>query len=218
MSGSATTRPRSKPEGCWRACRMLVAVASAGPASHRPMPVITWRCHASGHPTGESRVAAAATAAPTPHSRGRLVPWRTAITPGAIQEHALGPSTSSPEGGDAHAGHHDHHRRQPHRQPRVAAHRGQHRLSHVPGSRAGTADQEASFFTVVVWRGQAEHAAQSLTNGSRVVVVGRVVQRASTAEEGSARTLVEVVAESWGRACGRHRAEPSITRITLYRA
>jgi hypothetical protein len=65
------------------------------------MPVITWRCHASGHPTGESRVAAAATAAPTPHSRGRLVPWRTAITPGAIQEHALGPSTSSPEGGDA---------------------------------------------------------------------------------------------------------------------
>src|SRR5437867_3613082 len=70
----------------------------------------------------------------------------------------------------------------------------------VPGRR----DQEASFFTVVVWRGQAEHAAQSRANGSRVVVVGRVVQRASTAEEGSARTLVEVVAESWGRACGRH--------------
>jgi hypothetical protein len=78
---------------------MLVAMASAGPASHRPMPVITWRCHASGHPTGESRVAAAATAAPTPHSRGRLVPWRTAITPGAIQEHALVPALQAPREG-----------------------------------------------------------------------------------------------------------------------
>lgn len=83
----------------------------------------------------------------------------------------------------------------------------------VPGRR----DQEASFFTVVVWRGQAEHAAQSLANGSRVVVVGRVVQRASTAEEGSARTLVEVVAESWGRACGRHGPNRAL-RESLYRA
>ena len=31
-------------------------------------------------------------------------------------------------------------------------------------------EQEASFFTVIVWRDQAEHAAQSLTKGSRVVV------------------------------------------------
>ena len=68
---------------------------------------------------------------------------------------------------------------------------------------------------MVVWRGQAEHAAQSLANGSRVVVVGRVVQRASTAEEGSTRTLVEVVAEL-GPSLRSARAEPSITRITLY--
>ena len=38
-------------------------------------------------------------------------------------------------------------------------------------------DQEASFFTVIVWRDQAEHAAQSLAKGSRVVVVGRLQQR-----------------------------------------
>jgi Single-strand binding protein family len=69
----------------------------------------------------------------------------------------------------------------------------------VPGRR----DQEASFFTVVVWRGQVEHAAQSLANGSRVVVVGRVVQRASTAEEGSTRPWSRSW-PSWGRACGRH--------------
>jgi single-strand DNA-binding protein len=51
-----------------------------------------------------------------------------------------------------------------------------------------------SFFTVVVWRDQAEHAAQSLAKGSRVVVVGRLQQRAWTAEDGSARSVVEVVA------------------------
>jgi hypothetical protein len=32
----------------------------------------------------------------------------------------------------------------------------------------------ASFFTVVVWRDQAEHAAQSLSKGSRVAVYHRV--------------------------------------------
>ena len=59
-------------------------------------------------------------------------------------------------------------------------------------------DQEASFFTVVVWRDQAEHASQSLSRGSRVVVVGRLQQRAWTAEDGSARSTVEVVADELG--------------------
>ena len=59
-------------------------------------------------------------------------------------------------------------------------------------------EQEASFFTVVVWRDQAEHAAQSLSKGSRVVVVGRLQQRSWTAADGSARSAVEVVAEELG--------------------
>ena len=59
-------------------------------------------------------------------------------------------------------------------------------------------EQEASFFTVIVWRDQAEHAAESLSKGSRVVVVGRLQQRAWTAEDGSARSSVEVVAEELG--------------------
>ena len=63
---------------------------------------------------------------------------------------------------------------------------------------SGRRDQEASFFTVVVWRDQAEHAAQSLSKGSRVVVVGRLQQRAWTAEDGSARSTVEVVADELG--------------------
>ena len=63
---------------------------------------------------------------------------------------------------------------------------------------SGRREQEASFFTVVVWRDQAQHAAESLTKGSRVVVVGRLQQRAWTAEDGSARSVVEVVAEELG--------------------
>ena len=63
---------------------------------------------------------------------------------------------------------------------------------------SGRQDQEASFFTVVVWRDQAEHAAQSLSKGNRVVVLGRLQQRTWTAEDGSARSTVEVVAEELG--------------------
>jgi single-strand DNA-binding protein len=63
---------------------------------------------------------------------------------------------------------------------------------------SGRRDQEASFFTVIVWRDQAEHAAESLSKGSRVMVVGRLQQRAWTAEDGSARSTVEVLAEELG--------------------
>ena len=58
-------------------------------------------------------------------------------------------------------------------------------------------------------RDQAEHAAESLAKGSRVVVVGRLQQRSWTAEDGSARSTVEVVAEELGQACGgRRRPRP----------
>jgi single-strand DNA-binding protein len=63
---------------------------------------------------------------------------------------------------------------------------------------SGRREQEPSFFTVVVWRDQAEHAASSLSKGSRVVVVGRLQQRSWTAEGGSARSTVEVLAEELG--------------------
>jgi single-stranded DNA-binding protein len=44
-----------------------------------------------------------------------------------------------------------------------------------------------------VWRDQAEQAAEALSKGSRVVVGGRLQQRSWTAEDGSARSVVEVV-------------------------
>jgi single-strand DNA-binding protein len=74
---------------------------------------------------------------------------------------------------------------------------------------SGRRDQEPSFYTVIVWRDQAEHASQSLSKGSRVVVVGRLQQRNWTAEDGSARSTVEVVAEELGPSLRWATATPS---------
>jgi single-strand DNA-binding protein len=76
---------------------------------------------------------------------------------------------------------------------------------------SGRREQEPSFFTVVVWREQAEHATQSLAKGSRVVIVGRLQQRTWTAGHGSARQ-VEVLAEELGPSLGWATATP--TRAT----
>ena len=62
------------------------------------------------------------------------------------------------------------------------------------------------------WRDQAEHAAESLSKGSRVVVVGRLRQRAWKAEDGSARSVVEVVGEELGPSLRWATAAPA--RIT----
>jgi single-strand DNA-binding protein len=84
---------------------------------------------------------------------------------------------------------------------------------------SGRREQEASFFTVIVWRDQAEHAAQSLSRGSRVVVPGRLRQRSWTAEDGSARSVVEVSAEElgpslrWATATTTTRVPPGQGRI-----
>jgi single-strand DNA-binding protein len=58
---------------------------------------------------------------------------------------------------------------------------------------SGRREQEPSFFTLIVWRDQARVPLE----GSRVVV-GRLQHRAWTAEDGSARSVVEVVAEELG--------------------
>jgi single-strand DNA-binding protein len=73
-------------------------------------------------------------------------------------------------------------------------------------------EQEASFFTVIVWQDQAEPAARSLSKGSQVVVVGRLQQRTWTAEDGSARSVVEVMAEELGPSLRWATAAPA--RIT----
>jgi single-stranded DNA-binding protein len=62
------------------------------------------------------------------------------------------------------------------------------------GRETGTAPQPDPY----VWCDQAEHAAQSLSKGSRVVVMGRLQQRSWTAQDGSGRSVVEVLAEELG--------------------
>ena len=63
-------------------------------------------------------------------------------------------------------------------------------------------EQEASFLTLLVWRDQASMRPNPLSKGSRTVVVGRLQQRAWTIEDGSARSVAEILAEELGRACG----------------
>jgi single-strand DNA-binding protein len=70
-------------------------------------------------------------------------------------------------------------------------------------------EQEPSIFTVIVWRDQ---AAESLAKGNRVVVVGWLQQRAWTAEDGRARSVVEVVAEELGPSLRWATATPA--RVT----
>jgi single-strand DNA-binding protein len=74
---------------------------------------------------------------------------------------------------------------------------------------SGRREQEASFVTVIVWRDQAEHAAESLTKGSRVVVLGRLQQRSWTAENGSTAPSWKSWPRSWGQVCdGRQLPRP----------
>lgn len=62
----------------------------------------------------------------------------------------------------------------------------------------GEWQEQTSFFDVVAWGGLAEHAAESLTKGDRVVVTGRLDQRTWDTEDGDKRSKVELVATDIG--------------------
>jgi single-strand DNA-binding protein len=49
-----------------------------------------------------------------------------------------------------------------------------------------------------VWRGQAEHLADSLTKGDRVIVTGRLRQRSWETPEGEKRSVAEIDADEVG--------------------
>ena len=59
-------------------------------------------------------------------------------------------------------------------------------------------DGETSFFKVNVWRGQAEHLADSLAKGDRVMVIGRLRQRSWETPEGEKRSVAEIEADEVG--------------------
>ena len=59
-------------------------------------------------------------------------------------------------------------------------------------------DGDTSYFTVNGWRTLADNVAESLTRGSRVVVVGRLQMRSWETQEGEKRTVTEIEADEIG--------------------
>jgi single-strand DNA-binding protein len=59
-------------------------------------------------------------------------------------------------------------------------------------------DGETSWFRVNVWRDQAEHVADSLAKGQRVMVTGRLKTRSWETPEGQKRTVTEIEADEVG--------------------
>jgi single stranded DNA-binding protein len=55
-----------------------------------------------------------------------------------------------------------------------------------------------SFFKVNVWRGRAEHLAESLSKGDRVMVTGRLRQRSWETPEGERRSVAHLEADEVG--------------------
>ena len=57
---------------------------------------------------------------------------------------------------------------------------------------------ETSWFDVTCWGDLAEHAAETLDKGMRVVVIGRLQQRRYETKEGETRNVVEIIADDIG--------------------
>jgi len=59
-------------------------------------------------------------------------------------------------------------------------------------------DGDALFMRCTVWRDVAEHVAESLTRGARVIVQGRLQQRSFETKDGEKRTVVELQVDEVG--------------------
>ena len=59
-------------------------------------------------------------------------------------------------------------------------------------------DGQALFLRCSAWRDLANHCAQSLKKGTRVIVMGRLQQRSYQAQDGSNRTIVELQVDEIG--------------------
>jgi len=59
-------------------------------------------------------------------------------------------------------------------------------------------DGQALFMRCSAWRDMAEHCAQSLSKGMRVIAQGRLQQRSYQAQDGSNRTVIELQVDEIG--------------------
>jgi single-strand DNA-binding protein len=86
----------------------------------------------------------------------------------------------------------------------------------APDGQGGWRDGSTSFFRVTVWRAQAEHAAESLRKGARVLVCGRLRQRTWETDDGQPRQAVEIEADELAASLRFHTA--TLTKATRARA
>jgi single-strand DNA-binding protein len=84
------------------------------------------------------------------------------------------------------------------------------RLAVTPRVRDGNGwkDGETSFFRITAWRDLAEHLADSLSKGDRVIVLGQLKTRSWETPEGDKRSVVEVTAEEAGPSLRWATAKP----------
>jgi single-strand DNA-binding protein len=59
-------------------------------------------------------------------------------------------------------------------------------------------DGEPLFLACIIWRQAAEHVAESLQRGARVIVSGRLKQRSYETREGEKRTVIELEVDEIG--------------------
>ncbi|MER5327063.1 single-stranded DNA-binding protein [Streptosporangium roseum] len=83
-------------------------------------------------------------------------------------------------------------------------------------------DAETLFLRCSVWRQEAEHVAQSLLRGTRVIVQGRLRQRTYETKEGERRTVVECEVDEIGLSlrfsCARVTEAPRLSALARARA
>jgi single-strand DNA-binding protein len=72
-------------------------------------------------------------------------------------------------------------------------------------------DGDSLFLTCNVWRQAAEHVAESLNRGMRVIVSGRLRQRSYETKEGEKRTVYEVEVDEVGPSL--RNASAKVTRV-----
>lgn len=56
-------------------------------------------------------------------------------------------------------------------------------------------EREADFFNIVVWRAQGENCHKYLKKGSKCAVIGALQNRSYDAQDGTKRTVTEIIAE-----------------------
>jgi single-strand DNA-binding protein len=89
----------------------------------------------------------------------------------------------------------------------------------APDGHGGWRDGSTSFFRVAVWRAQAEHAAESLTKGARVLITGRLRQHTWETDDGQRRQAIEIEADELAASLRFHTAtltKASRTRTAAY--